>query len=64
MRSQLQNRATVETFLAMLFASNSSVKVAYAQLQIAQSPYDANGIQTADAVVVFELKHLSELKQF
>ncbi|XP_010242145.1 PREDICTED: IRK-interacting protein [Nelumbo nucifera] len=60
---KLRNRAALEAFLATLFASISSVKAAYAQLQIAQSPYDANGIQTADAVVVSELKHLSELKQ-
>ncbi|XP_028114509.1 protein GRAVITROPIC IN THE LIGHT 1-like isoform X1 [Camellia sinensis] len=60
---KLRHRAAVEAFLAKLFASISTVKAAYAQLQFAQSPYDAGGIQAADQVVVSELKNLSELKQ-
>ncbi|XP_010248387.1 PREDICTED: IRK-interacting protein-like [Nelumbo nucifera] len=60
---KLRKRAAMEAFLAKLFASVSSLKAAYAQLQIAQSPYDSNGIQTADEMVVSELMHLSELKQ-
>ncbi|XP_043700288.1 protein GRAVITROPIC IN THE LIGHT 1-like, partial [Telopea speciosissima] len=60
---KLRNRAALEAFLAKLFASISSVKADYAQLQMAQSPYDPDGIQAADELVVSELKRLSELKQ-
>lgn len=56
-------KAAAEAFLAKLFANVSAVKAAYAQLQFAQSPYDPDGIQSADEWVVSELKHLSELKQ-
>lgn len=56
-------KAAAEAFLAKLFASVSAVKAAYAQLQFAQSPYDPDGIQSADDLVVSELKNLSELKQ-
>ncbi|KAI3466036.1 hypothetical protein Pfo_022699 [Paulownia fortunei] len=59
----LLDKAVKEAFLAKLFASISAVKAAYAQLQFAQSPYDADGIQSADQIVVSELKNLSELKQ-
>ncbi|KAL8510073.1 hypothetical protein ACS0TY_017051 [Phlomoides rotata] len=52
-----------EAFLAKVFASVSSVKAAYAQMQYAQCPYDADGIQAADEIVVSELKKLSELKR-
>ncbi|KDP46027.1 hypothetical protein JCGZ_13473 [Jatropha curcas] len=58
-----QNILAMEALLAKLFASVSSVKAAYAQLQCAQSPYDVDGIQAADQLVVSELKNLSELKQ-
>ncbi|KAF8409102.1 hypothetical protein HHK36_005175 [Tetracentron sinense] len=60
---KLRNRAAMEALLAKLFASISSVKAAYAQMQSSQSPYDVDGIQSADEIVVFELKSLSELKQ-
>lgn len=60
---KLQERAALEALLAKLFASVSSVKAAYAQLQYAQSPYDGEGIQVADKVVVSELQNLSELKR-
>ncbi|PIN12117.1 hypothetical protein CDL12_15257 [Handroanthus impetiginosus] len=56
-------RAATEAFLAKLFASISSIKAAYAQMQFSQSPYDGEGIQSADQIVVSELKKLSELKQ-
>ncbi|KAK1298293.1 hypothetical protein QJS10_CPB14g01320 [Acorus calamus] len=49
--------------VAKLFASVSAVKAAYAKLQVAQSPYDPETIQSADETVVSELKNLSELKQ-
>ncbi|KAF8025858.1 hypothetical protein BT93_F2633 [Corymbia citriodora subsp. variegata] len=58
-----QEREALEALLAKIFASISSVKAAYAQLQFAQSPYDAGGIQSADRMIVSELKNLSELKQ-
>ncbi|KAK2992541.1 hypothetical protein RJ640_004315 [Escallonia rubra] len=60
---KLRTKAAHEAFLAKLFASISTVKAAYAQLQFAQSPYDGDGIQSADQTVVSELKTLSELKQ-
>ncbi|KAF9621577.1 hypothetical protein IFM89_023151 [Coptis chinensis] len=60
---KFQRRMAVEALLAKVFTSLSSVKAAYAQLQIAQSPYDVEGIQYADDVVINELKRLSELKQ-
>ncbi|KAH6775540.1 hypothetical protein C2S52_013101 [Perilla frutescens var. hirtella] len=56
-------RVNREAFMAKLFASLSSIKASYAQLQYAQSPYDADGIQSADQMIVSELKNLSELKQ-
>ncbi|XAR56450.1 hypothetical protein NMG60_11036944 [Bertholletia excelsa] len=61
--NKLCNRVNLEAFLAKLFACISTVKAAYVQLQFAQSPYDADGIQAADHMVVSELKNLSELKQ-
>ncbi|MQL91618.1 hypothetical protein Taro_024224 [Colocasia esculenta] len=59
----LHDREVMESLLAKLFASVSAVKAAYAQLQMAQSPYDPDIIQSADQVVVSELKQLSQLKQ-
>ncbi|KAJ0102932.1 hypothetical protein Patl1_04895 [Pistacia atlantica] len=56
-------KVAMEALLAKIFATISSVKAAYSQLQYAQSPYDAEGIQSADYSVVKELKNLSELKQ-
>ncbi|KAK6134979.1 hypothetical protein DH2020_031263 [Rehmannia glutinosa] len=60
---KLQDKAITEAFLAKIFASISTVKAAYAQMQFSQSPYDADGIQSSDQIVVSELKNLSELKQ-
>ncbi|CAA2953451.1 protein GRAVITROPIC IN THE LIGHT 1-like [Olea europaea var. sylvestris] len=60
---EIHDRAVKEAFLSKLFASLSTIKAAYAQLQFAQSPYDADGIQSADQIIVSELKNLSELKQ-
>lgn len=59
----LHDREAMESLLAKLFASVSAVKAAYAQLQMAQAPYDPDTIQSADHVVVSELKQLSQLKQ-
>ncbi|KAL6991270.1 hypothetical protein U1Q18_009388 [Sarracenia purpurea var. burkii] len=58
-----KNRAAMEAFVAKLFATISAVKAAYAELQMAQFPYDSEAIQSADEAVVNELKSLSELKQ-
>ncbi|KAL1567248.1 protein GRAVITROPIC IN THE LIGHT 1-like [Salvia divinorum] len=58
-----RDKAVRESFVAKLFAGLSSIKASYAQLQYAQSPYDADEIQSADQVIVAELKKLSELKQ-
>ncbi|GAB2284373.1 hypothetical protein Dimus_018827 [Dionaea muscipula] len=58
-----RNIVALEAVLAKIFSSISSIKAAYAELQLAQFPYDADGIQSSDQVVVSELKLLSELKQ-
>ncbi|WOG92886.1 hypothetical protein DCAR_0312163 [Daucus carota subsp. sativus] len=58
-----QKKASNEAFLAKLFASVSAIKSAYAQMQFAESPYDGEGIESADEIVVAELKILSEQKQ-
>ncbi|KAL3016444.1 hypothetical protein AAZX31_06G213300 [Glycine max] len=60
---ELQERKATEALLAKTFASISTVKASYAQLQNAQSPYDPDGIQVADQLIVSEFKTLSELKQ-
>lgn len=60
---EIHDREALEALLAKIFASISSVKAAYAQLQFAQSPYDAEEIQSADKMIVSELKKLSELKR-
>ncbi|KAL2488111.1 protein GRAVITROPIC IN THE LIGHT 1-like [Forsythia ovata] len=57
-----KNRAAMEAFLAKLFATISTVKAAYVELQMAQFPYNNEAIQFADQVVVDKLKALSELK--
>nr|GMD10806.1 IRK-interacting protein [Ipomoea batatas] len=57
-----RNRAVLEAFVAKLFATISSLKAAYAELQMAQFPYNSDAIQAADQAVVDELKALSELK--
>ena len=53
----------LEALISKIFATVSAIKAGYAQLQHAQSPYDAEGIQAADQSVVSDLKKLSELKQ-
>lgn len=53
----------MESLLAELFASASSIKAAYAQLQLAQMPYDPTSIQSADLAVITELRHVSDLKR-
>ncbi|KAL0743613.1 hypothetical protein Bca4012_085126 [Brassica carinata] len=63
LEEEYEKRLAMEALLAKLFATVSSLKSAYAQLQYAQSPYDPSGIQRADSLVVSELKTLSEMKQ-
>uniref|UniRef100_A0A5B7A0H8 Uncharacterized protein n=1 Tax=Davidia involucrata TaxID=16924 RepID=A0A5B7A0H8_DAVIN len=61
--AKLRNRAAMEAFVAKLFASVSALKTAYAELQMAQFPYNGEAIQSADEAMVCELKALLELKQ-
>ncbi|KAK4769977.1 hypothetical protein SAY87_030509 [Trapa incisa] len=56
-------RTVLEAVVARLFASASAIKAAYAELQIAQYPYDIDAIQTSDQAVVDELLAISELKR-
>ncbi|CAL9100965.1 unnamed protein product [Musa textilis] len=56
-------KEAMESLLDNLFASISAVKAAYVQLQMAQSPYDPDSIQSCDLAIVSELKRVSELKQ-
>ncbi|KAG6416668.1 hypothetical protein SASPL_124103 [Salvia splendens] len=56
-------RAAMEAFVAKLFASVSAAKAAYAELQLAQIPYNRDAIRSADQAVVDQLKALSDLKQ-
>ncbi|EPS63171.1 hypothetical protein M569_11616, partial [Genlisea aurea] len=58
-----RSRAAIAAFAAKVFASISAVKAAYAELQLAQFPHDADAVRSADQAVVDELKLLSELKQ-
>ncbi|GAU35265.1 hypothetical protein TSUD_324020 [Trifolium subterraneum] len=60
---ELKKKMVIEALVSKVFASISTIKASYAQLQYAQSPYDPDGIQEADKFVVSELKDLSELKQ-
>ncbi|KAE8729025.1 putative hexaprenyldihydroxybenzoate methyltransferase [Hibiscus syriacus] len=48
--------------LAMVFVSVTSIKTAYAKLQMAQNPYNSDAIQAAEQAVMEQLKVLSELK--
>ncbi|XP_071716808.1 protein GRAVITROPIC IN THE LIGHT 1-like [Rutidosis leptorrhynchoides] len=60
---KIQSKLATDAFVAKVFATLSSVKAAYAELQYAQSPYNAESIQSADQVIVSELKSLSEMKR-
>ncbi|KAM0903432.1 hypothetical protein ACQ4PT_018654 [Festuca glaucescens] len=55
--------ADAHAFVASLFAGVSAVKASYAQLQLAQHPYDAEAIQQGDAALVAELGKLSDHKR-
>ncbi|XP_074586294.1 uncharacterized protein LOC141841982 isoform X3 [Curcuma longa] len=58
-----REQEALESFVANLFASISAFKAAYAQLQVAQSSYDLDLIQSTDATIVAELRRMSELKR-
>lgn len=60
---KLRRREAMETLIAELFASIAAIKAEYAQLQVAQSPYDPETIQSSDRAVVSQLKRVSLLKQ-
>uniref|UniRef100_A0A5B7BAW9 Uncharacterized protein n=1 Tax=Davidia involucrata TaxID=16924 RepID=A0A5B7BAW9_DAVIN len=59
-----QNPEAVEAVISKIFTNISSLKSAYIQLQAAHTPYDPDKIQSADKLVISELKTLSELKHF
>lgn len=54
---------TLHSLLAELFAGVAAVKSAYAELQLAQTPYSIDSIHAADRSLVSELKYLSSLKR-
>ncbi|KAJ8761843.1 hypothetical protein K2173_005415 [Erythroxylum novogranatense] len=58
-----KRRAVLEALMAKLFAGVTTIKAAYAELQMAQNPYNSDDIHAADQAVVDELKQLSELKR-
>ncbi|KAJ0018917.1 hypothetical protein Pint_10336 [Pistacia integerrima] len=58
-----RHRAVMEALVAKLFAGITSIKAAYAELQMAQYPYNSEAIHVADQAVVDELKAISELKR-
>lgn len=58
-----RQRAVMEALVAKLFAGVTSIKAAYAELQMAQNPYNSEAIHLADQAVVDELKAISELKR-
>lgn len=58
-----KHRAVLEAVVARLFAGSSTIKAAYAELQLAQCPYDGVAIQACDQAVVDELRAISELKR-
>ncbi|KAK8485695.1 hypothetical protein V6N13_023571 [Hibiscus sabdariffa] len=61
--SDVKRRAAgLDALAAMVFAGVTSIKAAYAELQMAQHPYNSDAIQAADQAVVEQLKVLSELK--
>ncbi|XP_027348433.1 protein GRAVITROPIC IN THE LIGHT 1 [Abrus precatorius] len=61
--TKARNRAVMEALIARLFAGVTTIKAAYAELQMAQHPYNNDSIQAADQAVVDELKAISELKR-
>lgn len=62
-QGQMRSKESVEALVAGVFIGVSAIKASYVQLQIAQTPYDPETIQTADRAVVMELKNISVLKR-
>ncbi|KAG8490110.1 hypothetical protein CXB51_015407 [Gossypium anomalum] len=60
---KFKHKAILEALLAKIFASVTSIKAAYAELQMAQNPYNNDAIQAADEAIVEQLRALSELKR-
>ncbi|WOH11957.1 hypothetical protein DCAR_0831453 [Daucus carota subsp. sativus] len=61
--SESRKRAAMQAFVSKLFATISTIKASYAELQMAQfSNHNIEAIQSADQVVVDELRTLSEVK--
>ncbi|XP_061364899.1 protein GRAVITROPIC IN THE LIGHT 1 [Gastrolobium bilobum] len=61
--NKARNRAVMEALIARLFAGVTTIKAAYAELQMAQRPYNNESIQMADQAVVDELRAVSEFKR-
>ncbi|KAJ3676352.1 hypothetical protein LUZ60_003764 [Juncus effusus] len=61
--SKRQKLETLQCLIANLFSSVSAIKASYAEIQLAENPFDPDTIQRSDRLVVSELKRLSELKQ-
>ncbi|KAK4269937.1 hypothetical protein QN277_023031 [Acacia crassicarpa] len=53
----------MEALIARLFAGVFAIKASYAELQMAQNPYNNEAIQVADQAIVEELRAISELKR-
>ncbi|XP_028755741.1 protein GRAVITROPIC IN THE LIGHT 1-like isoform X2 [Neltuma alba] len=62
-RDKARIRAIMEALIARLFAGVTAIKASYAELQMAQKPYNNEAIQAADQAVVDELRAISELKR-
>ncbi|XP_057421608.1 protein GRAVITROPIC IN THE LIGHT 1 [Lotus japonicus] len=61
--NRARNRAVMEALIARLFAGVTTIKASYAELQMAQHPYNNDSIQASDKAVVDELRAISELKR-
>ncbi|XP_057981559.1 protein GRAVITROPIC IN THE LIGHT 1 [Malania oleifera] len=53
-----------QTLLSSMFATISSFKASYLQLQTAHAPFDEEGMKAADRAILSHLKKLSDMKQF
>ncbi|XLU33031.1 hypothetical protein S245_069097 [Arachis hypogaea] len=62
-KARTRRRAVMEALIARLFAGVTTIKASYAELQMAQQPYNNEAIQKADQAVVDELISISELKK-
>lgn len=60
---QMSRMQVMESVISNMFATVSTLKNAYRQMQSAHQPYNPEELQIADKAVVEELRKLSELKQ-